>query len=376
MRESNIEKAGQLLCLDQKYLQPFSEPDPFNAGNVLTGYLSMKPDHRYGALAILDINGESVEQVVLATPKLHYPFGKDGAFHFPKARKIEVYEKLDGTNVTSYRYFVGGQEFVTYKLRLFPVLRNGRWGAFLDYWKELLQRYPSLGGLTGHNGCSLSFEMYGSRNAHLIRYDVDLDVALLFGIGQGKILPPTSLVTHEVPSAGLVLSLGAQDDPVSKFGELRQTIEAGNKKISDEEISGSEGAVWYVLDDAGTTSMWKCKPESVEQIHWATGINKVAVLATCWNAFESSDILDYSVLEPLLLEEYQQDDIDRFRPHIDECIAKVNEEQAFKQRVRAVYRELQAKGFDITTNKGAVMRELSKVFPKERMSKVYSSIAK
>ena len=51
--------------------------------------------------------------------------------------------------------------------------------------------------------------------------------------------------------------------------------------------------------------MWKCKPESVEDIHWATGINKAAVIATCWNALETSDVLNYDVLLPLLLEEYQ-----------------------------------------------------------------------
>ena len=61
----------------------------------------MRPDHRYGALALLRVAGEAVPQTVYATPKLHYPFGKDGQFHFPPIRRAMIYEKLDGTNVLS-----------------------------------------------------------------------------------------------------------------------------------------------------------------------------------------------------------------------------------------------------------------------------------
>ena len=79
----------------------------------------------------------------------------------------------------------------------------------------------------------------------------------------------------------------------------------GNRPAADDRLSGTEGAVWYVTEPSGRVTMWKCKPESVEEIHWATGISKNAVIATCWNALETSDTLDYDVLLPLLLEEYQ-----------------------------------------------------------------------
>jgi len=63
---------------------------------------------------------------------LHYPFGKDGFFHFLPIKSIHLYEKLDGTNVLAYRYRDGdGQWRLTYKLRLSPTLRNSRWGPFL-----------------------------------------------------------------------------------------------------------------------------------------------------------------------------------------------------------------------------------------------------
>jgi hypothetical protein len=78
-----------------------------------------------------------------------------------------------------------------------------------------------------------------------------------------------------------------------------------NRPAADDKLHGTEGAVWYVSEPSGRVTMWKCKPESVEEIHWATGINKVAVIATCWNALEASDVLNLDVLRPLLLEEYQ-----------------------------------------------------------------------
>src|SRR5437763_962993 len=82
-------------------------------------------------------------QVIYATPKLHYPFGKDGRFHFPPIQRLSIYEKLDGTNVLAFRYRdAQGTTRVSYKLRLSAVLRNSKWGAFLDYWKELLARHP------------------------------------------------------------------------------------------------------------------------------------------------------------------------------------------------------------------------------------------
>jgi len=78
----------------------------------------------------------------------------------------------------------------------------------------------------------------------------------------------------------------------------------------------------------------------VEAIHWALGINQTAVTATCWNILESSDDLNYESLLPLLLEEYEPRDIEKFRPHIDECIRSVRHEFEFKERVLQEYARL------------------------------------
>jgi hypothetical protein len=367
--------ATQLIGLEEKWLQPFDVEDPFNDNLRLRGFLSQKPDHRYGALVITHVGEAEAPQVIFATPKLHYPFGKDGKFHFPPIKKIYLYEKLDGTNVLAYRYRDGeGNWHLTYKLRLAPTLRNSRWGPFLDMWRELLQKHPTIPQLVEANNCHISFEIYGNRNTHLMVYDVDLDVATLFGVRRdASIVPLFKLNLLEVPGATVVGELVAGEDPVAKYAEIRAEMEKRNRPVDDDKLAGIEGTVWYVEEPDGRISMWKCKPESVEEIHWAVGINKKAVIATCWNFLETSDDLRYETLLPLLLEDYQLREIENFRPHIEGCIKEVMREFELKERVLAEYDKL---GISIHDDKAAVMRALAQHFRREEMKKVYTLIVR
>ncbi len=368
----DVDIATRGLFLEAKWLQEFDVVDPFN-DVALRGFLSMRPDHRYGALAVTHVNEEPAPQLVFATPKLHYPFDRQGKFNFPPLRAIEIFEKYDGTNVLAYAYRdARGRRYPTYKLRLSPVLRNGRFGAFLDMWREMLLRYPVIPELVGINGCALGFELYGRRNTHLILYQEPLDCVLLFGVGKGgRPLSPSTLDSRGVPVATLYSALAAGKDPVAEYGAIRQRLESGNRSVEDGKITGVEGAVWYVRTQAGDTVLFKCKPESVEEVHWVAGINKAAVTATCWNLFETQDVLTYETLYPLLAEEYADDEIERFRTCIDECIAAVREEMEFKSRVMAEYRQV---GIKLSEDKGEVMRRLSAKFRKQEMKKVFTLI--
>lgn len=371
---TDLDTARELLGLEEKWLQPFDVRDPFHDVD-LRGFLSQKPDHRYGALAITHVGGEPAPQRILATPKLHYPFDRDGRFHFPPIRKIEIYEKLDGTNVLAYRYRdARGLERTGFKLRLFPALRNSRWGPFLDFWREILERYPAIPDLPVRNGCSISLELYGSRNAHLVIYDAPLECALLFGVGrEGECRPPSELETGGVPIPRHYGTLEAGRDPVAEYGRIRAEMERGIEKLEDEKLRGCEGTVWYVTPAQGPRVLFKCKPESVEAVHWAGGINKPAVEATCWNLLETQDTLTFDLLLPLLLEEYTPEEIDRFRPFIDEVLRDVNGQLAFRNRVLAEYAVL---GLSIDSDKAGVMRALSSRFARNEMKKVYSMIAR
>ncbi len=112
----------------------------------------------------------------------------------------------------------------------------------------------------------------------------------------------------------------------------------------------------------------------MEEIHWAVGINKKAVTATCWNFLETNDRLTYEALQPLLLEEYTPEEIEKFRNNIEQAIAAVQIEFEFRERVLAKYDALAAQGMSIHADKGTVMRELSKHFGRSEMKKVFSAI--
>jgi hypothetical protein len=367
--------APHMTGLDAKWLQAFDAEDPFNANLRVRGFLCQKPDHRYGALALTHVGEAEAPQLILATPKLHYPFGKDGAFHFPPVQKIYIYEKLDGTNVLAYRYRDDeGKWRLTYKLRLAPTLRNSRWGPFLDMWQELLRQHPAIPRLVEANDCHISFEIYGGRNTHLLVYHVDLAVAALFGVRRdASIVPLFKLDLLGVPGAPSVGELAAGEDPVAKYAEIRAEMEKRNRPVEDDKLAGIEGTVWYVEEPDGRVSMWKCKPESVEEIHWATGINKKAVIATCWNFLETSDDLNYHTLLPLLLEDYQMREIEAFRSHVENCIKQVKNEFEIKEKVLALYDQL---GQSIYDHKAEVMRALAPHFRREEMKKVYTTIVR
>ena len=369
----DTDKSFELLDLEEKWLQPFEVTDPFS-GVLLEGHLSLKPDHRYGALALLRVGGCEVPQRILATPKLRYPFDRTGRFRFPPVRQVDIYEKIDGTNVLAYAFRdADGQAHVTYKLRLYPILRNGKWGRFLDMWKEMLDRYPGIAELPLVNGCSLSFELFGARNPHLMAYDTPLDCALLFGVdAQGRYRPPDELEPRGVPLPAHFGRLTAGEDPVAEYGRIREELQSRIEPQSDQMLKGAEGTVWYVTTTDGERALFKCKPESVEAIHWKGGISKGAVTATCWNLLETQD-LEYGALERLLLEEYSQEEIDAFREYIDACMAEVKEQLEFRNRVLAAY---DAVGVRLTEDKGRVMRALSMQFQRADMKKVFTVIAR
>ncbi len=371
---TDVTTAMELLEVAEKWLEPFDVTDPFSKLR-LEGYLSLKPDYRYGALALLNVGGREAPQRILATPKLHYPFDRNGAFHFPSVKQIDIYEKIDGTNIFGYQFQdARGNSHVTYKLRLHPVLRNGKWGSFLDMWNEVLKRYPQIPKLPVINRCSLSFELYGSRNSHLMLYDTPLDCVLLFGVDtNGRYRSIDEIDRLGVPVPTHFGHLKAGEDPVVAYGRIREKLQATIQSQDDEKLRGCEGAVWYVTMANMERVLFKCKPESVEAIHWKGGINKAAVMATCWNLLETEDFLEYGKLERLLLEEYSQAEIDAFLEHIDTCIADVSEELNFRNLVLEAYDKI---GIKLAADKASVMRKLSTEFPKTLMKKVFTLISR
>lgn len=389
---TSISKAAALLDdVSENTLKPFEEQDPFNPQNVVSGFLCRQSDRRYGALVICSVNWLAVpEQVVFCTPKLRYPFGRtneDGGrnYHWPPdVTEVRVYDKIDGTNICNWSYEDSlGNRFSTFKTRLTPFLRTstGGFGDFLGLWNEILERsgeglrsVPSV--LSGER--TLSYEMYGYRNPHLIAYPgVALEARLLFGVDQrtGEVVLPNSVPEVRLPSADLLEVFSDEKAFSSQFltesyNKWRDQIEDGNVAQEDGTILGSEGTVFYVLS-GDTYLQYKAKPQGVEAQHWSSGsIPMSIILPTVWNALESCDELTTQYVAELLLEEFPASAVDVSRTRIGKAIDQVHERLAYREKILAVYRE-NAAGL---VEKRDIMRAMSPHFPKSEMKKVFTSM--
>lgn len=360
--------------------QEFCEIDPFNPKNEVAGYISRKSNEFYGALLITRVSNKDVRpQLIMGSPKMHYPFlpREDGTrkYAFPSARNIEVYEKLDGTNILAYFYFDNASRYCSYKTRLRPFIQSGRFGDFLGMWKEVAANYfKEIQKEMVRSDCNLSFELYGARNPHLIAYKNALDIALLFGItNDGKILSPTYLKSLDLPLVTKLKDIGK--DYVWNYEQLQKDLQAGLRQEEEGYYSGVEGAVWYLHTPEDRCIQLKCKPETIEAIHFSAGTGGLAkniIIATCWNAFENVDTLTTTFVKQLLLEEFKPEVIEAKHYLIEKCITFVTGEAEFRQEVLSSYK---ATGKNILLDKVSIMRELSSKFPRDKMKKVYSLIA-
>ena len=383
--------AAALLDCPEEVLNPFAVSDTFNGGWMLEGFISRQSDHRYGAMVLFRVNDQDVSpQIIYGTPKLHYPFGhsEDGSerrYHFPKAvQAVAVYAKIDGTNVCAYSYAdAEGKRYITYKTRLTPVLGDSRFGPFRQMWQELLDGDPELDRvvkdyvLTGK--LSLSFEMYGYRNRHLIIYPESLATKLLFCVDQtqAKVHPPSFILDDDNPVAlPPVARLTSGDAIVAFYEEKRAEGDALNKKVidgDDELIEGTEGFIFYIQDMDNLWTQWKCKPSSVEDIHWVSDtIPLTRILPTVWNSLESDPEPTVEGVKQLLLEEFTAAQVQSSHTRIEKAVAKVLARLRWRERVS---REYTATGLTFERDgKGPVMRALSTKFERGEMKLVFSAL--
>jgi len=347
----------------------FAQEDPFN-NNFVEGYVCRRNDNSYGAVYIQKVNDRPVPQLIYCTPKMRYPFDKNGNWHFPKAKQILRFTKLDGSNIFAYFYKdEKGEEHLTYKLRLAPFVRNSRFGPFLDMWREILKMKPHIEKFSRLSRFHASYELWGARNSHLIQYDVPLAASLLFIRHQQKIAPPQGL---EFPTEDIAPFLGGIDrDYIWNYQESQRNLEANLKEVEDG-YQGHEGEIWYLQTEDGIWSPLKLKPETIEQIHWAMGgIGKNVIITTCQNAFESWDNPTFENVVHLLEEEFPKEAIETVHDMIRRILPEVKSNFEFRAQVMEQYNEL---GMNILEDKTNVMRALSSKFKKDQMKKVYTVI--
>ena len=363
----------------KKNVQAFAIEDTFNKNNLLEGYISASHGKSYGSMLITAINNEPTEQWIFSTPKLNYPFDRNGNYHFPKAQEIRIYDKLDGTNILAYSYEHKGKRFLTYKLRRSPIVRNSeKFGPFKDMLLEMLDKEVGLNTpykkliepYVLRKGVNLSFELWGARNTHLMLYTTPLEMSLLFKINQlnGDVIPINKDDPFPMPES-LVIS-----DKANYVQFYKWMQEEDDKKIEKTEMGmkGSEGKVWYMKLETGNWCMFKCKPHQVEDIHWAEGLGKNIIRATALNVLENYAEITFEGVKELLLETFVKKDIDEKRDFIEEIIKEINETFEFEAKVLEEYQRI---GISIWQDKANVMRAISPKFPKNKMKYVYWVIA-
>ena len=370
-----IQQACEALGVPEDELHAFDVEDTFNEGNHLAGFLCRRGDHRYGALFLHTINGVLCHspQIIFATPKMKYPFDRNGVFSWPKCTKVNVYTKYDGTNILAYSYEHDGREYVTYKTRLTPVLRISQWGDFPSMWREMLKRYPQIPQVVLGRRLNLSFEMFGSRNKHMIIYDTPLDIRLLFGVKTKTLHPEVVDPVDIFPRRGLPIPdqhlIEDLSDLTKLYNGVRVDTEEKNQS-TEYGINGSEGSMFYCHQwEDGSVKQLKCKPETIEKIAWAAGgLNKNSIKMTCFNAYESHDPVTVEVVKELLCEEYKPHQVEGHHYMIGRILQEVQTEIEKRNRILATYRDL---GVSLLADKAGTMRAMSVHFEKREMGYVY-----
>jgi len=373
---NSVERASEILDVKLDTLSEFSEIDPFNLDNKLTGVICRQSDYRYGALVIFRVNDEECEQIIYGTPKLHYPFNKKGEFRWPDISQIEIWDKLDGSNVLAFFYSHNGTFYLTYKTRLSPILKDGIYGGFLSMWREMLDlnEWIKLASISNPE-YNLSFELYGYRNEITIKYRISLDVKLLFGIRRFDhvVRPPSQLFAIKDLHLPKKYVVSDSSDLQNTYLSLQSEMTGINEKVDQPIV---EGIVMYAFCNEPSWRLFKCKALDIQKLHWASGgISIHELWTTALNSFENG-IQDIDYFIDLLREEYTNEQIERSLSKVKRVYQDAFHHNEFIMKVNKMYFEAKKEGFDVSKNKAETFRFMSKFFDKKEMRKVGSIILK
>ena len=380
------EQASKIFLVKEKCLKRFDVIDSFNEPNRLEGWISLKPDFSYGSLIIDTINGIEVPyQYVRGMPKLHYPFrviNEKREYFWPEDwTEVEVLEKYDGTNIMQYQYVTPTSQICfTYKTRLTPVAGNSElYGNFTQLVKEVVERdglVPASCIRDGHV-CNPVYELCGYRNPHMVKYNFDIKMIPICLVSQadGSMYPSSH---RDV----FCYYVNRFEDVGFESVDLTEVYE-DSQQGDDEEIISSgteegnfplEGKIFYVYSQLQGYVLVKCKPKTVEDIHFSRGgIANPVLKAVCLKALETYPVEEITLakVNDLLLEDWLPEAVRVSEPKIVKAIWEMKEEAHFRHHIMLRIKESDLK--EAPYDKGNLMRTLSPHFKPERMRQVYSS---
>lgn len=367
----------------------FDEIDTYN-DNRLKGLINHSQGMTYGSLLIQEINGIETNQLIYTTPKLRYPCDRDQVnYSWAKGiKKIEAYEKLDGTNIYGYLYKDNeGNDCLSYKTRKTVSLSpDNKKYSFYQLWDEVLDMHPNLPELIYKNDMGLSFELYGRKNLIIVRYDDLINTKLLFGRdSSGKIHTPSNLNCGDVGHPELITTITEWCNLREEYEKIRNYLNENirvEKREGDEIdlVEGLEGSVWYALSKHGIIQ-YKVKPDYILEQHTNKGIPNSSIYVTVKNAFEDMDEVTIDYVIDLLKEEYDDELIYKKIKSIENIVNHLNLQMKYRSMVLDEYERCHKKDetFDINLDKGKVMRHFAEKmkewgFSKDFSSKIYQFI--
>ena len=292
----------------ERFLTKFKKQDPLNPQNTIEGLINRSKGLLGGSLIITKVNDKDVgRQVIYATPKLDYPYQDVSSTDYKSlpenTERIHIADKWNGTNILFYKYSDDkGNVFVTGKTKGTAVLSNPApqgdlvYPKFLNLTQEALEKPTPLGVLGKEilenfkksEFQSISFELFGKKEPHLVCYEQDIALMPLFTSGyDGSIKPyPIKLDRY------MTVDVGTQDckylkkeDILNNVISICQEVQREDRKINDDwrkerklplkyeyEHFKYEGRVLYCLDKEGSVidrTIYKLKPSDTEEVHWS-----------------------------------------------------------------------------------------------------------
>ena len=336
-----------------KHLRSFTETTP--EGNVIEGYISVKPNKYLGSCLIITVNGEETNQFIQSMPKIHY---------FEDERDISnevttlCYEKLDGTCLILYPLQNKNGEVI----EIIPKTR-GRAVAdshFITLFKKVDQK-PIQDYYKENNGI-LIFEMYGILNQHeIIHYNVGIDIRLIAIFDNDKFNNnPIEAEIYGFKKPDLVFKLTHQHpdwilkSTSDKFKQylkrdiwtfptnidavdgIQKLLEDLNKEyITYNGIRAIEGVVINTYNERGYPKWLKCKPKDIENEHRSqNGIPRSSITKEVLKYFDEygADVREIYLqdknhhteyIERMLSEEYNEEYIAKSRKKIERIFMQI-----------------------------------------------------
>jgi hypothetical protein len=380
-----LEEIVPITEVSARQWQPFAVVSP--GGIPFSGYVCRQESEKLGMLAITEMGGEPRLEFVYAMPKIHYPYqqDRDGTVRVvvpvtPNIVDARFTLKLDGTAVIFYPLTdkEGNVLEVIPRTRLQPVLTTSRWGDWNALLADVLPDRTPVEEAVRAQKVTLVFELWGYRNPHLVKYDVPLKLTLHTAVRHKKPVSYRRLldIANHYGLALIPTVETAEPNPdglARAYRRLQAEMEARNQ-AAGEDVYLEEGTI-LMLSTVDTAVYYKCKPPSIEEIHWTADNNvskeniQQALYKMLENGydFDSGSVTD---VHTMLETDFEPERIEIAA----ELIERVYQEFVVELQQKAWLRQLVVDSPIDPADTATLMRHLSHHYPKNQMSWVYNAV--